>query len=115
MYNVDVINGFSTRYNKNTNNNVQKILSLPSSQSSSSSLFMSSFSADGSEYSAKDSDYESDDGGEERNWGDGDSYREDEQDNAPTKELKPVPMSKNTGNRFVSLYWDHELEEKKIT
>ena len=23
-------------------------------------------------------------------------------------------MSKNTGNRFVSLYWDHELEEKKL-
>mmetsp|Transcript_47130 Transcript_47130/g.47979 ORF Transcript_47130/g.47979 Transcript_47130/m.47979 type:complete len:390 (-) Transcript_47130:515-1684(-) len=115
VYNVDVINGFSTRYNNNINNNVQKILSLPSSRSSSSSLFMSSFSADGSEYSAKDSDYESDGDGEEKNWGEGDSYREDQQDNnAPTKELKPVPMSKNTGNRFVSLYWDHELEGGKL-
>ena len=60
MYNANVINAFSTHYNNNINNNVQKILSLSSLQLLSSSLFMSSFSADGSEYSTKDSDYESD-------------------------------------------------------
>ncbi|KAL3906417.1 MAG: hypothetical protein SGARI_004017 [Bacillariaceae sp.] len=33
------------------------------------------------------------------------------EDDIPTEELQPVPMSKNTGNRFVALYWDHELQD----
>jgi len=73
---------------------------------------MSSFSADGSEYSAKDSDYESD-GVEERNWGDDEYKEEGDEDDVETVEQKPVPMSKNAGNRFVALYWDHELEQNK--
>jgi len=79
---------------------------------SSTVLFMSSFSSDGSEYSSKDSDYDSDDI-EERNWGDGENDYDDEQDDAETIEMKPVPMSKNAGNRFVALYWDHELEQNR--
>mmetsp|Transcript_19481 Transcript_19481/g.40060 ORF Transcript_19481/g.40060 Transcript_19481/m.40060 type:complete len:366 (+) Transcript_19481:13-1110(+) len=73
-------------------------------------LSMSSFSADGSEYSAKDSDYDADET-EERNWG-GPGFDEDD-DDVETVEQKPVPMSKNAGNRFVALYWDHELEQNK--
>jgi hypothetical protein len=116
MCDIVIVDGFSNLYNNN--NNVQKTLSTSSSSSSSSSssLFMSSFSSDGSEYSAKDSDYDSDN--DEMSWGNdaGDMqnrYR-DEQDDVPTTELKPVPMSKNTGNRFVALYWDHELEQNKV-
>jgi len=74
---------------------------------------MSSFSADGTEYSSKDSDYDTDDT-EEKNWGDEDGeYHADGEDDVETVEQKPVPMSKNAGNRFVALYWDHELEQNK--
>jgi len=76
------------------------------------SLSMSSFSADGSEYSSKDSDYDNDDIEDMRSNYNG--YRDDDQDDVETIELGPVPMSKNSGNRFVALYWDHELEEKKL-
>ena len=77
---------------------------------STTALSMSSFSADGSEYSAKDSDYDADET-EERNW-EGPGFDEDD-DDVETVEQKPVPMSKNAGNRFVALYWDHELEQSK--
>jgi len=74
---------------------------------------MSTFSSDGSEYSSKDSDYDSDDV-EEKNWNGEDGYKEDaDEDDVETIEQKPVPMSKNAGNRFVALYWDHELEVHK--
>lgn len=73
---------------------------------------MSSFSADGSEYSSKDSDYDSDDI-EERNWGDNEYNDDDDDEMGETIEQKPVPMSKNAGNRFVALYWDHELEQNR--
>lgn len=36
------------------------------------------------------------------------------EDDVETIELEPVPMSKNAGNRFVALYWDHELEHQRI-
>jgi len=76
-------------------------------------LFMSSFSVDGSEYSSGDSDYDNDDDMMDSM----NSYRQFRnadggvvEDDVPTVELQPVPMSKNAGNRFVALYWDHELE-----
>lgn len=72
-------------------------------------LFMSSYSMDGSEYSSKDSDYDNSD--------DDDTYRsnryrdfDSEEDDTPTIELQPVPMSKNSGNRFVALVWDRLLD-----
>jgi hypothetical protein len=75
-------------------------------------LFMSSFAADGSEYSSKDSDYDDDDltqkGMEFR---DDDLDDDDDDKNSPVVELSPVPMSKNTGNRFVALIWDQELNK----
>ena len=74
---------------------------------------MSSFSADGSEYSSKDSDYDTDDI-EERNWGDNEFGNNSEEDDVETIEMTPIPMSKNAGNRFVALYWDHELEQNKL-
>lgn len=74
---------------------------------------MSSFSADGSEYSSKDSDYDTDDAESMRGFGGGDNTEDGEDDEVETIEQKPVPMSKNAGNRFVALYWDHELEERR--
>jgi hypothetical protein len=73
-------------------------------------VFMSSFSSDGSDYSSKESDYDTD---EEF---DMNRFRNDMdtgimEDDIPTEELKPVPLSKNAGNRFVALYWDHELQK----
>ena len=32
-----------------------------------------------------------------------------EDDDTPTVELQPVPISKNAGNRFVAFVWDREL------
>lgn len=107
---VVVVEGFSnpligSGFGAHTGNHAAQ-----SSASYTASLSMSSFSSDGSEYSSKDSDYDMEDI-EERNWGD-ENYDEDE-DDVETLEMKPVPMSKNAGNRFVALYWDHELEQNK--
>ena len=33
-----------------------------------------------------------------------------DEDETPTIELQPVPMSKNSGNRFVALVWDRQLD-----
>jgi hypothetical protein len=79
------------------------------SSTSFSSLAMSSFSADGSEYSSKESDYDFEemDMNSFRNMGDSGIVEDD----FPTEELQPVPMSKNAGNRFVASYWDHELQK----
>ena len=83
---------------------------LPSSASlQNSRLYQSSFAAEGSEYSSKkdgsdfdDDDYASKEGYER-------TYRDDE-DETPTVELQPVPMSKNSGNRFVAFVWDRNLD-----
>jgi hypothetical protein len=69
-------------------------------------LLMSSFAADGSEYSAKDSDYEDEDAINVEKFGPG----MDEDEDSEVKEESPVPMSKNTGNRFVALYWDQDVD-----
>lgn len=81
------------------------------------SLF-SSFTADGSEYAAGESDFDEDDddadalagGGYRR--ADFDEQDADNDDESPTTELQPVPMSKNAGNRFVALVWDRVLQQK---
>lgn len=66
----------------------------------------SSFAADGSEYSSNnDNNNDADDM-------DGTNVRgrsSSEEDETPTQELTPVPMSKNSGNRFVAIYWDQAL------
>ncbi|CAB9498016.1 expressed unknown protein [Seminavis robusta] len=85
-------------------------IGVPGSVSRSpSARYMSSFSVDGSEYSSKDSDYVDDDefgGGEFSN-----GYRDpDDTGDSPTVEMKPVPMSKNAGNRFVAFVWDRLLD-----
>lgn len=70
-------------------------------------LFMS-YSIDGSEYSSVDSDYV-----EEDDFDNVKRYRGlHEEDDTPTVELQPVPMSKNSGNRFVALVWDRQLDTK---
>ena len=72
-------------------------------------LFMSSFAADGSEYSSKDTDYDEDDTSLLPPVEGGDF---DDDDEGEVQELSPVPMSKNSGNRFVALIWDQELDTK---
>jgi hypothetical protein len=76
-------------------------------------LQMSSYSMDGSEYSPSDSDFTDDDDITRENLS---LYRDDDDDDedrdSPTVELQPVPMSKNSGNRFVALLWDKELDTK---
>lgn len=79
-----------------------------------STLYMSSFTSDGAEYSSKDSDYDNDSGDDDGYTGPSDyrGYVDDDEStmaNVEPVEMKPVPMSKNSGNRFVALYWDHEL------
>lgn len=69
----------------------------------------SSFAADGSEYSSSDSS-DMDDDMDDSKSSYSRNYRDDD-DETPTIELSPVPMSKNTGNRFVAFYWDAELNE----
>ena len=103
--NAVVVHGFSVGSNSCSNN----IATLRKTQNT---LFMSSFSSDGSEYSSKDSDYDTDEM-EEKDWGENNQY-DDGEDDVETIEQKPVPMSKNAGNRFVALYWDHELEQNKL-
>jgi len=36
--------------------------------------------------------------------------RESLEDETPTIELQPLPMSKNAGNRFVAFLWSRELD-----
>jgi len=72
-----------------------------------SRLHQSSFTADGSEYSSKDkSDFDDED---DKSSAYGRTYKDDDQDDTPTIEMEPVPLSKNAGNRFVALIWDREL------
>ena len=75
-------------------------------------LFMSSFSADGSEYSSKKEDYVDDDAAQRVQYGGGEFNDDDDQDDVETVEEKPVPMSKNSGNRFVAIVWDQDLDNQ---
>jgi hypothetical protein len=72
-------------------------------------LKQSTFAADGSEYSSKDSSEFEDDDEENKDFGR--KYRDE--DESPTIELGPVPMSKNSGSRFVAILWDAEISKGK--
>jgi hypothetical protein len=67
----------------------------------------SSYAGDGSEYASDKADFDDDDDGSRVGYER--TYRDD-QDETPTIELKPVPLSKNAGNRFVAFVWDRELD-----
>jgi hypothetical protein len=74
-------------------------------------VLYSSFAADGSEYAAGDSDFDQEDEDDDIN---PTGYREgmdDQEDETPTIELQPVPLSKNAGNRFVAIVWDRVLQK----
>ena len=66
---------------------------------------------DSSDYASSDSDFSKDDDIDYNRF-----KNDDEEgggmyeDDTPTIELSPVPMSKNSGNRFVALLWDKELD-----
>lgn len=68
--------------------------------------FMSSFAADGSEYSSQASDYDDEEIAQKMQYTD--EYSD--QDEVATVEEKPVPMSKNAGNRFVAIVWDQDVD-----
>lgn len=72
-----------------------------------SPLAMSTYSVDQSDYSPKDSDYEKDD-----DWASRANLLEAERtrNQFDSVELKPVPMSKNAGNRFLVMLWDKQLD-----
>ena len=69
---------------------------------------MSSYSTDSSDYSPKPSDFEKDDIDYDDPYG----YGRHEQKEFIVEELKPVGMSKNSGNRFVALLWDRLLDRE---
>jgi hypothetical protein len=76
------------------------------SSSSSSSLQMS-YVSDSSDYGGgDDTDYEDEGGTKEQ--ASGPRYREFQDE--PAVEAKPVPVSKNSGYRFVALYYDAEVD-----
>lgn len=70
---------------------------------------MASFAADGSEYKSKDGDYDEEEIAATGGWTEKES---DEDEEAGVEELTPVPMSKNSGSRFVALMWDEDLDTK---
>jgi hypothetical protein len=75
-----------------------------------STQLCSSFAADGSEYSSNRDNNDFDDDDERSvNFGARKAGTYDEEDDTPTIELQPVPLSKNAGNRFVAVVWDKQL------
>jgi uncharacterized protein YciI len=71
-------------------------------------LFMSTYSVDQSDYSPRESDFENDNDWVATSMLD----RPILADKFQSKELSPVPMSKNSGNRFVVFLWDRILDSK---
>lgn len=102
---------------------------IPTTQSQHPHIFgtllFSSFTADGSEYAAGDSDFDNDDDYDDANVAamlrnnNGDDEQqplEDEDDEnrfVPTIELQPVPISKNAGNRFITVVWDRTIKNRE--
>jgi hypothetical protein len=73
------------------------------------SQLFSSFAADGSEYSSnRDNNDFDDDDERSMSFGARKTGAYDEEDDTPTIELQPVPLSKNAGNRFVAVVWDKQ-------
>lgn len=85
-----------------------RILRTSSSSTSRTKIYQSSFTADGSEYSSKQSS-DMDGGDDDDKSGGNYAPRNNDDDSTPTIELEPVPLSKNSGNRFVTFVWDREL------
>ena len=100
---------------------------LPKRQKSRPSIFkailFSSFTAEGSEYAAGDSDFDNDDDYDDSNAAallrrnDDEEQQQDDEDDenrfVPTVELQPVPISKNAGNRFVTVIWDRTIKNRQ--
>lgn len=72
---------------------------------------MSSFASDGSEYSSKDSDYDDEEVMKQPEWNQ--DPNEFDSEEAEGVEIKPVPMSKNSGNRFVAIVWDVDVNTEE--
>ena len=68
-----------------------------------------SFYSDSSDYKSSESDFQTD---EEPTSEFGVPIREDDEE-SPSEEITPVPMSKNAGNRFVAFVFDRTLTEEK--
>ena len=88
-------------------------LQQPRTAATTTQLRQSTFTADGSEYSADKSDLDNSDDEYIEGWNTpkGNGLNDDDEDDTPTIELQPVPISKNAGNRFVAVIWDRELQK----
>ncbi len=73
---------------------------------SSSTSTLNSFYSDSSDYKSSDSDFTSDD---ESNSAVGVPLAGNEEVESPVTEESPVPMSKNSGNRFIALVFDKSI------
>lgn len=107
-----VVRSNSIPFSTTTTTTTPTTTSTPTGAANSRNMspLWSSFAADGSEYKSKDADYDDEDvamtaGGWEKQY--------DDDQEAEVQELSPVPMSKNSGSRFVALMWDQELDTKK--
>jgi hypothetical protein len=67
-----------------------------------------SFVADSSDYKSSDSDFSSEDE-KSSEYGIPASDGDENEDESPTLEESPVPMSKNAGNRFLAFVFDKSL------
>jgi hypothetical protein len=67
-----------------------------------------SFVADSSDYKSSDSDFSSEDD-KTSEYGIPSSDGDGDEDESPTLEESPVPMSKNAGNRFLAFVFDKSL------
>ena len=89
--------------------NVNRIHPVKVSTSSSTSL--KSFYSDSSDYKSSDSDFSSDD--ESSSDVSVPVQNGNEEEDCPTIEESPVPMSKNSGNRFLALVFDKSIMASK--
>lgn len=94
-------------------NDPSPILLRPFGKKKAPWRLFSSFAADGSEYSSnRDNDFDDDDE-RSNDFGARNKNMYDEEDDTPTIELQPVPLSKNAGNRFVAVVWDKKFSKDR--
>ena len=87
------------------------IVATTTTTATTTTSLLSSFAADGSEYKSKDVDYDEEEVATIGGWENKDMYDEDQE--AEVQELTPVPMSRNSGSRFVAVMWDQDLDTKE--
>jgi len=87
--------------------NRQQATFVSTTATTTTTTSLSSFVADGSDYSNKKGDFESGQEETQQQYSNKkNEYQSDiEEDDVDTVELGPVPMSKNSGNRFLAVFF----------